>query len=626
MKWVFDTLGIDRQADVSTIRKAYARALKQCDQATEVERFQRIRQAYEWAMRQAEHAGSATVVSTAPPATVERKQPPPAAARMLPEDDVHELASQAFAEFMEAAHPSHAAPIGALLTRYARDARLTSLDAKMLFERAVLVHALTAPVNMLLLDEASDQFAWETSNRHLAAVRPDLVHRLQRQQVLRRLLDNGGGADRRQFVDTVELYALCQRNPDEQAMPWQVVDANRLLDRYASFRHELDDRFGAEAFRWWNESLRKNAALLRAYEERQMTVAAPARRSRPQRRTDGNSPFIWIALLPLLGLVHLIGGNFTSPPYHQPVYEAPNVQMSDEPAQLSRKAMDEQFTREMAQQGQPEAQNQLGEKAKLAATDTRDYREAFEWFQKAASRGYPPAEYNLALMYEQGLAVEQDPVKALELIRQAATNGCAEAQFHLGVMYKDGRMGGTDARQARLWWEKAAGQNHLEAQYRLGELYAQGDGVPQDYEAAARWWGPAATSGNADAQSGMGTLSEKGLGVARSDGVAFRWYRNAAAQGNIAALTSLASMYEQGKIAAKSPVIADALLRVAASRTGPLRLGKTAAMTHLEQQLSVQQRQDARLLAGELAGGVGSRTGFVAMLDRASSSGVVSGL
>lgn len=629
MKWVLDTLGIDRQADVKTIRKAYAQALKQCDQATEAERFQRIRQAYEWAMRQAEHAGSAAVVSLEPPAPVEQEQPQTRRAPLAPSvlvDDARELASQAFAEFMEAAHTPHAAPMGTLLASFSQDARLTSLDAKMLFERAVLVRAFAAPADMQLLDEASDQFAWETSNRHLAAVRPDLMHRLQRQQILRRLLDNGDGADRRQFVGAVELYALCQKDLGEKAMPWQVVDANRLLDRYASFRHELNERFGTEAFQWWQERLRENVTLLRAYEERQQAPVAPAQYKPRQRRNGGGSSFIWISLLPLLGLINLIGGSFTSSRDQQPVYEAPKVQISEEPAQLSRNAMDERFMWEMAQRGDPEAQNRLGERIKLKATDAQDYREAFAWFQKAAQRRYPPAEYNLALMYEEGLGVEQDPVKALELVREAAANGHAEAQFHLGAMYKDGRIVKADARQARLWWEKAAAQHYLAAQYRLGELYAKGEGVKQSYEAAARWWGPAALSGNADAQSGMGSLSEKGLGVVRSDSVAFRWYRNAAAQGNIAALTSLASMYERGKAVAKSLVIADALLRVAASRNGPLQFNTTPTMTHLEHHLSDQQRYEARLLAGELAGGLGSTRGFMALLDRAASSGVIRGL
>jgi hypothetical protein len=78
MQWVFETLGIDKQADVSTVRKAYAKALKQCDQATEADRFQRIRQAYEFALQWAKQR-EATAPATPPVATPITTQQPDAA-------------------------------------------------------------------------------------------------------------------------------------------------------------------------------------------------------------------------------------------------------------------------------------------------------------------------------------------------------------------------------------------------------------------------------------------------------------------------------------------------------------------------------------------------------------------
>jgi len=639
MEWVFETLGIDPQADAKTIRKAYARALKQCDQKTEAERFQRIRQAYEWALRHAEHAERMAVVPQALGAPEEEPQESPQTARPVPvqvrvalADDAHELASQVFAEFVEAIRAPGPVAMGTLLANYSQDARLTSLDAKMMFEQAVLLRAFAAPSDMDMLDEASELFAWETSNRHLAAMRPDLVHRLQRQQMLRRFLDNGDGADRKQFVEAVQLYALCQRDPREKAMPWQVADANRLLDRYAAFRHELAERFGGAALQWWQERLRENATLLRAYEEKQQAPASPAQYKPRQRSTGSGSPFNWLFLLPVFfALMHMFsGGSSSSRDQQQPAYTTPQVQIPQEPSQLARIEYDDAFMRQMAEQGDPAVQNRLGEKIRLKATDAQDYREAFEWFQKAAERGHPPAQYNLGLMYEEGQGVEQNAVKALELIRQAAVNGHAEAQFHLGGMYKDGRIVEADAQQARRWWEKAAAQHHLPAQYQLGLLYAKGEGVEQSYETAARWWATTALSGNADAQNALGSLYEQGLGVARDDTLAFRWYRNAAGQGHAAALESLASMFERGVTVAKNPVIADALMRVAASRKGPVQFNTTPAMASLERGLSDEQRYHARLLAGDLASlistGSSSNREFIAVLDRAASGHIVPGL
>ncbi|WP_119396652.1 J domain-containing protein [Pannonibacter phragmitetus] len=53
--WPFGALGLDEpSSDAKVIKRAYARQLKQLDQASEAEAFQALRQAYETALRQAE--------------------------------------------------------------------------------------------------------------------------------------------------------------------------------------------------------------------------------------------------------------------------------------------------------------------------------------------------------------------------------------------------------------------------------------------------------------------------------------------------------------------------------------------------------------------------------------------
>ncbi len=53
--WPFGTLGLDEPtSDAKLIKRAYARQLKQVDQASEAEVFQALRQAYETALRQAD--------------------------------------------------------------------------------------------------------------------------------------------------------------------------------------------------------------------------------------------------------------------------------------------------------------------------------------------------------------------------------------------------------------------------------------------------------------------------------------------------------------------------------------------------------------------------------------------
>ncbi|WP_123194767.1 hypothetical protein [Pannonibacter phragmitetus] len=56
--WPFGALGLDEpSSDAKVIKRAYARQLKQVDQASEADAFQALRQAYETALRQAETRG-----------------------------------------------------------------------------------------------------------------------------------------------------------------------------------------------------------------------------------------------------------------------------------------------------------------------------------------------------------------------------------------------------------------------------------------------------------------------------------------------------------------------------------------------------------------------------------------
>lgn len=263
MQWIFETLDIEAGADASAIRKAYARAIKQCDQATEAERFQRIRQAYELAMQ---WVTQRTIVAQAVP-DVDQRQSADISGHADPADSAGEVTPPATAstqhihtlwdEFIETCRHSDDSAIGDVLRMYADDARLTSLDAKAEFEQAVLTLAFTAPVNIALLDAACDLFAWETSNRHLAAVRPDLVFRLHRHQAFRHLLRHNKYRDEWHLAEAQKAHSL---KPSVRPPSWQVSKVNKVLDRYAAFKRELDERFGSNMVDWWREQKNKKEA------------------------------------------------------------------------------------------------------------------------------------------------------------------------------------------------------------------------------------------------------------------------------------------------------------------------------------------------------------------------------
>jgi hypothetical protein len=82
----------------------------------------------------------------------------------------------------------------------------------------------------------------------------------------------------------------------------------------------------------------------------------------------------------------------------------------------------------MAQDGDPVAQNYVGEIYEKGLGLAPDYGLAALWFQRAADQGHAPAQINLGQLYEQGLGVPQDQAKAIEWYRKASglTGGAVE--------------------------------------------------------------------------------------------------------------------------------------------------------------------------------------------------------
>lgn len=73
------------------------------------------------------------------------------------------------------------------------------------------------------------------------------------------------------------------------------------------------------------------------------------------------------------------------------------------------------------------------------ALERGDYAAAVEAFQASADQGDVEAEYQLGAMYYEGEGVAQDYFMAAEWYRRAADHGDADAQFVLGLMYGEGQ-------------------------------------------------------------------------------------------------------------------------------------------------------------------------------------------
>jgi hypothetical protein len=65
----------------------------------------------------------------------------------------------------------------------------------------------------------------------------------------------------------------------------------------------------------------------------------------------------------------------------------------------------------------------------------QDYAKAVSWSRKAADQGNAEAQHNLGVMYFKGQGVTQDYAEAVKWFRKAANQGDAEAQKNLADLY-----------------------------------------------------------------------------------------------------------------------------------------------------------------------------------------------
>jgi clan AA aspartic protease (TIGR02281 family) len=196
----------------------------------------------------------------------------------------------------------------------------------------------------------------------------------------------------------------------------------------------------------------------------------------------------------------------------------------------------------------------------------QDYAQAIAWYRRAADQGNADAQANLGAMYEVGQGVAQDYAQAIAWYRRAADQGNADAQADLGAMYANGHGVAQDDAQALIWLRKAADHGNADAQANLGAMYEMGRGVAQDYAQAVAWYRKAADQGNVEAQANLGLAYRNGQGEPQDYAQALIWFRKAADQGNADAQGTLGAMYANGLGVRQDYVRAHMWLNLAAAR------------------------------------------------------------
>lgn len=115
-----------------------------------------------------------------------------------------------------------------------------------------------------------------------------------------------------------------------------------------------------------------------------------------------------------------------------------------------------------------ESQKVLAQSFLLGRGVAQNFDEAKYWYSLAAEQGDREAQNELGFMYYVGTGGEQDYARAFTLFHQAAMNGFPLAQYNVGIMYYTGNgVPGPDLVSSYAWLSLAARNGHEQAKQAL---------------------------------------------------------------------------------------------------------------------------------------------------------------
>lgn len=253
-----------------------------------------------------------------------------------------------------------------------------------------------------------------------------------------------------------------------------------------------------------------------------------------------------------------------------------------------------------------------------------NYTDAFKEWTEAAQQGDVDAQYNLGCLYVRGEGVPQNRAWAVDWLQRAADQGDVDAATWLlfsnpitddrRKQFFSQRLKPTDRFRLTFVVQLSDGKIHrrpcstdekdgAQIEFSLGLMYETGSaGFPQDDRQAAEWYRRASERNFADAQTKLAYLYAAGRGVEQSQIEAARLFRRAAEQGNGIAQTNLGAIYASGSIGhTKDLILAYVLVSHAADMGKQLAIDSLPKMRAL---LSQDQLQEGQRLAEKWKGNV----------------------
>ena len=106
---------------------------------------------------------------------------------------------------------------------------------------------------------------------------------------------------------------------------------------------------------------------------------------------------------------------------------------------------------------------------------SKDMKQAFDWYSKAAKQGHEGAQYKMGTFYEQGRVVKKDPKAAMAWYKQAADNGSRQAKKRMNAMAASDQQAQKAKQEREKQQQEAAAKAEQERQAAAAKEKARKD-------------------------------------------------------------------------------------------------------------------------------------------------------
>lgn len=166
-----------------------------------------------------------------------------------------------------------------------------------------------------------------------------------------------------------------------------------------------------------------------------------------------------------------------------------------------------------AEDGEANAQLNLGRCYYFGNGVSKDYEKAFDWTKKAAEQGHYVAQYNLANMYFNGWGTTKSMASANEWMKKASDAGYAPAQYAYGIALINGEGIPKNENEGVALIKSSAEKGLLDGRAMMGHFLLNGVYLGRDIETGLSYTKSAANENHPLALYDLSICYLNGIGV-----------------------------------------------------------------------------------------------------------------